>query len=166
MTPRSSFAIATFCMRRIHITLVLALFAAACGGDSRTPDAPGPQPRESDPELEHTWTMPPKASALASGDLGSTPPELAAALMEGGRMPSIAHRIAAGCAESGALKGAAEVVLRFSVAEGAKVSAVEPDPREGAGACLAEALRRELDTSGGELPAGAALLRIRSHPAG
>ena len=145
--------------------LLLALFVVACGGDATTSGRGGPQPREGDPALEHTWTMPPQSGVLASGDLGSTPPQLAAALMENGRMPSIAHRIASGCAESGALAGAEEVALRFTVAEGGDPAAVQPDPAGAAGTCLARALDAQLRETG-ELAARAALLRVRLRPAG
>lgn len=154
-------------MRHTLTCFSLALFAAACGGSATTSEAAGPQPRESDPALEHTWTMPAQSSALSSGDLGSTPPQLAAALMEGGRMPSIAHLIAKQCAESGALKGVGEVVLRFSIDEGGTPAAIEADPSGQAGNCLADALRGQLDAKDDarpELPAGAALLRVRLHP--
>jgi hypothetical protein len=153
-------------MRPIRSLLALTVLAHACGGEPKKTDAEGPQPRDGDPALEHTWTMPAESSALSSGDLGSTPPQLAVALMDAGRMPSIAHQITQACVAADALGGVDEVALRFSIAEGAKVAGVQPDPSDRAGTCLAEGLRQKLDEMAGELPAGAALLRIRLHRAG
>jgi hypothetical protein len=141
-------------------TARLCSVALACVLGCPAPSIADPMPRESDPELLHTWTMPASSGALASGDLGSAPPEIANALMEGGTMPSIAHRIAQHCASIGALEGNAVVVLRFDVTASGELAKVEPDPSNAAGACLADALKAEA-TSLERVPAGAALLKIR-----
>lgn len=148
-------------MRAITMMSLLGALASGCGNAGPAAETPGPAPREGDPALEHTWTMPAQAGALSSGDLGSQPPETAQALMEGGRMPSIAHRIAQHCAGEGGTGGVDAVVLRFAVS--GRIERVQADPPAGVGACLAAALERE----GAELqgvPAGDALLRIRLHP--
>ena len=144
----------------------LALALAACGGaDSEAgPRAgQGPQPREDDPKLDHSWEMPKESSALARGDLGTTPVEAAAKLMEGGRMPSVAHRISQHCAKAGTLAGVASVALRFSIAEDGTIGKIEPDPAGKAGTCMAAGLEREIGKLTG-VPAAAALLRIQFHP--
>ncbi len=145
-------------------TLVLTL--AACGGgqgDAGARAGEGPQPREGDPKLDHSWEMPKESSALARGDLGTTPVEAAAQLMEGGRMPSVAHRIAQHCHKAGTLAGVGSVALRFSIAGDGTIGKVEPDPAGKAGTCMAAGLEREIGKLTG-VPAAAALLRIQFHP--
>jgi hypothetical protein len=156
----------TRALRILSGGLALSLGLAACGGnsgDAGPRSGLGPSPREDDPKLEHSWTMPAETSALSRGDLGTTPPELAATLMEGGRMPSVAHRMTQHCAKAGTLAGVASVALRFEVLEDGTLGKVAPDPAGKAGTCMEAALRREIGALQAG-PAAAALLRIEFHP--
>lgn len=141
----------------------LALALAGCG---EPPPAPGQQatPRKDDPELSHTWQMPADKSVLMAGDLGSKPPALADALMAKGGAPGISHRSATACAQQGSLAGTSSVALRLTIAEGGGVASLEGDPAGTAATCLVDAVRAELGALD-PLPAGAALLVLRFHPA-
>ncbi|MCA9654427.1 MAG: hypothetical protein KC501_31200 [Myxococcales bacterium] len=151
-------------MLRIPISLTLAVLLSGCLGADQPPPAPGQRAkgRKGDPELVHHWQMPADKSPLQSADLGSEPPALADALMQGGAAPSITHRIALACATQSALAGTESVALRLGVAEGGTLESLEGDPAGKAASCLADALRAELAESS-DLPAGAALLVLQFH---
>ena len=143
-------------------TCCLALVLAGCG-DPPPPPGAQPTPRADDPELTHSWQMPADKSVLWGADLGSKPAALAEALMAGGT-PGIAHRSATACAQQGSLGTTPSVALRLTVAEGGAVTAVEGDPAGPAATCMADAFRTELGKVAA-LPAGAALIVLRFHPA-
>jgi hypothetical protein len=154
--------------RTISIVLLTALPLVACGGrseDGADPTLQGPTPRPDDPELEHTWTMSQDASIVKQADLGTTPPDAAAKLMAGGRMPSVTHRVAQVCAKSDSLSGLGAVALRFSIGADGKPTDISADPEAAGGKCFAEAFGREAGTFEG-VTASAALLRIELHPKG
>ena len=142
-------------------TCSLLLLLAACG-DPPPPAGPQATPRPDDPELVHSWQMPPDKSVLWSADLGSKPTALADALMAGGKAPGIAHRSATQCAKQSSLDTSATVALRLTVAGGA-VTALEGDPAGPASDCLVAAVKAELATLD-PLPAGVALMLLRFHP--
>lgn len=143
------------------------LLATVIGCLSNEAPSGGPgqraKPRKDDPEITHSWNVPPDKSVLVGADLGSNPPELADALMVGGAGPSISHRVATACAEKNALAGTATVALRLSIAEGGAVTSLEGDPAGAAATCIGDAFREELATLD-PLPAGAALLMLRFQP--
>jgi hypothetical protein len=144
-------------------TCSLVLLLAACG-DPPPPAGPQATPRPDDPELVHSWQMPPDKSVLWSADLGSKPPALADALMAGGKAPGLAHRSATACAQQSSLDTTATVALRLTIAEGGAVSALEGDPAGPASDCLVGAVRSELAKLE-PLPAGVALMLLRFHAA-
>ncbi len=146
-------------------TLCLSFASSGCGGGEAAP-RPGARAkgREGDPELSHHWQMPADRSVLESGDLGSTPPTLADAMMADGGGPGIGHRVAKACAEKGSLAGTATVALRFTIGDDGKLGSLEPDPAGAGATCIADAFRAEMDKAG-ILPAGAALMLLRFHAA-
>lgn len=152
-------------LHRLGLATLLLALATGCGGggDAGPRAGEGPKPREDDPKLDHSWEMPKESSALARGDLGTKPAEAAAKLMEGGRMPSVAHRVSQHCMKAGTLAGVASVALRFSIADDGTIGKVEPDPPGKAGTCMAAGLEREIGKLT-DVPAAAALLRIQFHP--
>ncbi|MCX4246141.1 hypothetical protein [Paraliomyxa miuraensis] len=142
----------------------LVLASTGCfDGDASSGPPQRAMPRKADPELTHSWQVPPDKSVLGGADLGSDPPALADALMSSGAAPSITHRISLACAEKGALAHTATVALRLSIAEGGTVTSLEGDPAGAAATCIADAFREELAKLY-PLPAGAALLVLRFHP--
>lgn len=151
-------------LRRVGAVLFLFLTVAACSGEGqqRNP-VPGPQPRKDDPRLSHTWTMPEEAGPIAKVDLGTRPESLADALMAGGKIAGVTHRIGTRCASQGVLPRPGIVVLRLSLGEGGELQNVEGDPPGPAGTCLSKALRSEAEALS-SLPAGVALLRLELHP--
>jgi hypothetical protein len=144
-------------------TCSLVLLLAACG-DPPPPAGPQATPRPDDPELVHSWQMPPDKSVLWSGDLGSKPAALADALMASGKAPGLTHRSATACAKESSLDTTATVALRLTIAEGGAVTSLEGDPAGPASDCLVTAVRSELATLD-PLPAGVALLVLRFHSA-
>lgn len=149
--------------RVLRLFAVLSL-ASGCPGESTPAPTPGTRakPNEDDPKLSQSWQMAVGTSPLAAGDLGAKPDALAAKLYEKG-MPGITHRISKGCADSGALRGASSVALRFSVGPHGSVGQIAADPVGDAAKCIADAFKKEAAALN-ELPAGDALLRLKFHP--
>lgn len=141
-----------------------AVMVMGCPGEApKSAQGSRAKPKKSDPKLTLSWSMKAEHSPMSNGDLGSSPEETAKALYEH-EMPAVTHRVAKACAESGALKGAASVALRFSVTAEGKVGPVLGDPEGVAGRCVAEGFSGEVSGLS-DLPAGDALLRLKFHPA-
>lgn len=135
-----------------------------CSGGEAPPSAKGTRatPKKDDPKLTRHWEMKAEHSPMAVGDLGAEPDAVAGALFDAG-MPGVTHRVAKKCGESGALKGAASVALRFAVTDAGVVGPVAAEPAGAAATCMGEGFTAEMaDVK--ELPAGTALLRIKFHP--
>lgn len=146
------------------IIVALTAVLLGCSGGEPPPSRAGEraQGRKGDPELSHHWEMPAEASVLQSADLGSTPPQLADALMAGSAAPGISHRMTTACAGEGALEGTATVALRFNVTEEGAIEKLEGDPAGKTADCFTKLLPEEL-LKLEQLPAGAALLVLRFH---
>jgi hypothetical protein len=143
-----------------HLALAEALAGSLGGCGEPSQPVAFATPRPEDPELAHSWQIPMEKTPLAGGDLGSTPPALADALMEKSAAPGLAMRSADACATKGVLGSTPSVALRLTIAEGGAVTAVEGDPAGPAATCLADAAKAELAKLD-PLPAGAALLLLR-----
>ncbi len=160
----SSAAVMTTLRSSIRTPLLLVgLVLSGCPGEApKSAQGSRAKPQQTDPKLTQSWSMKAEHSPMASGDLGSNPEATAQALFEQG-MPGITHRISKSCSESGVLKDTASVALRFSVGEDGKVGTVASDPPGAAGTCMAKAFTDEVGALK-DLPAGAALLRLKFHP--
>lgn len=141
--------------------LVLAI-GIGCQSDASEQRAT-PRARAEDPVLTHSWSVPAEASQVVRGDLGSEPPELADALMQGGTMPSLVHAVGKACSDRDALgPDVGQVALRLVWVEG-RLESVRGDPRGPAADCLAAGLA-DKGSSLSELPTGMALLRLELAP--
>lgn len=142
---------------------VAASIAAGCPQAEDTPAGQRAIGRRGDPKLTHSWSMPPEASVVQNGDLGTSPENVAETLMKDAAMPAVVHDVAQRCAGEGALAGVASIAIRFHLGQDGKIADVTADPDGKAAQCMTTAFI-ERTSALDKLPAGDALLRIRLHP--
>jgi hypothetical protein len=146
---------------------VLAAALLGCPGDdgSTKRQRPGPQPRQNDPALVHTWKVPPGTSRIVRGDMGSEPADLGDALMQTGALPGLVHEVGVKCeAEKALPAAAAELAVRLAV-QGGKLQRVEADPQSPTAVCIESAIRAN-EATFAEVPDGRALIRLELAAAG